>query len=399
MAKIDTFLNQVTTYKGFVGWVLNFIGKTVRVAGKAGETFYYHKDQLMKQLFQASHFDSTYAQRKNLATTFREVLHPIEGRDIQVAKVRGIFASFSKSFATKKPGLDEINEKFEKLKNRHITVLKLSDGNFVNKLKPGDLLFKKNPVATKHIVSLAQRVFKGFTLAKLRDAEGYKYSHVAMYIGNNQIAEAMTDSTGGVQIRKLDINDPRFSKLSDGQSFMVTRPKDSALGKKAVEIANSISCTATSLEDEMPQDRNPHKYAFMNAFRSLFHSCSFGPFARQRYLKQYIDARNKEAPQSFVFHRNFYCSNFVSYCYQAAEGQTVAKEILGADSKPPAAKTRLGKALYRGIWARVNSWKHYRALSEKVKLQYDAKWITPQDLRHFIVGHPKLFTDRILIKQ
>ncbi len=397
MTKINSYLDQVTSYTGFIGWVSHFFGFTIRV--KCGEdTKYYHKDELMKQLFDAAHCTATHAERKNLSRTFLEVLQPIEGKPITAKKVQKVFDYFKENVEQETITAEALREKFECFKTRKLTVLKVSDKSFLDQLKPGDIVFRKIADSASNIVVTAQKIFKGVTLAPLRDREGYKYSHAAIYIGDGQVAEAMTVPNGGVELRRINMLDPEFLDMSNGTQFLISRPQNSEIGKKAVEYAKAISadCTHKPLEKDAGK-KHPHKYAFINALRSLWHSCSFGHFAKQRYLKAYVDAKNNEAPQSFVFFKNFFCSNFVSYCYQAAESQTVIPEIMGSNEMPGASKTVLGKALERGFWSRINSIRYSSALTEKVKFQYDSKWLTPQDLRHFIVGHPNLFADKVLL--
>ncbi len=393
MTKIDAHISQVTAYTGFIGWVLHVFGRTVRVEHR-GKTTYYHKDELVNQLFLAAKATTSHLERKTLSTKVLEVLQPIEGRAITTQKVRWLF----KSFLRQRLAPDELGPKLDTIKNRKLTVLKASDPSFIDKLKPGDLVFKKVPDNVSNIVVTAQKIFRGITRAPFRDRESYKYSHVAIYLGNGQVAEAMTVPNGRVQLRRINMLDPEFMDTSSGMQFLITRPKDQELAKEAVEHAKNISCDCTA-EPLGPNagKKHPHKYAFLNALRSLWHSSSFGHFAKQRYLKAYFDAKNKEAPLSFVFFKDFFCSNFVTYCFQAAESQKVVPEVLGKDAELPKADTLLGKALVRTIWSRINTWRYSRALGEKVQFQYDAKWITPQDLRHFIVGNPKLFTDKILV--
>ncbi|MBS0635117.1 MAG: hypothetical protein JSR37_06610 [Verrucomicrobia bacterium] len=384
--KINTLLSEIKSYSGPIGWVLHLFGRTVRVG-----SVYLHKDQLIQALFKAAHYQATAQERKAVSDSVLEMLNPVVGKELTMSKVKKRFEEFATACSRREPSFERIKQKLDECKLRKLAVFKLNDPTFVERLQPGDLLFKKNPADSDNLVVRAQKITRLFTFATQRDREGYKYSHVAIYLGNNEVAEAVTDSSGAAQIRKINIFDPRFIKPNSQETFTVTRAKNREMAEGAADVARKIAITPSADDSD-----HPHRYAFLNALRSLWHPITFGPFAKVRYLKQYVDDQNDHPPTEFMNPRNFYCSQLVGHCYQTAESRTVVPEILG-DTKPKHSKSMVGHAVKRTLWARVSRWKHYRTFDQRVQMSFDSKWMNPQDFRNFIVSNKELFKDRIYL--
>ncbi len=73
-------------------------------------------------------------------------------------------------------------------------------------------------------------------------------------------------------------------------------------------------------------------------------------------------------------------------------------KLLGENDGPPMGLTRLDTAVFRAIWARLRRIQVWSQMSRHVQMQFDAKRMTPHDLRNFIVTHPNLFQDTFLIQ-
>lgn len=392
---------DIKSYRGICGWVMNLFGKTIRVINKEnGNVRYYNKESLIDKLCQVAHCKKTEtADRKALSTLMIEVLHPIKGKDVTIKKMNKIFKLVSEEFLNKpETSAKELSESLENLKSRKLKHLSLKEDELLTVLKPGDLFFKKNPEDADNIVVKAQRVFQHVSRQSITEREGYKYSHVAMYIGDGYIAESTApDDQSELQVRMVKLEDSRFALHDPRKQYVVSRPADQALAAKAVEIACSIAKSAPPVGKPQAND-NPHKYNKISAARSMLHTVSFGIFAKQRYFKQYTDHTQGDYAHDFMAHKSFYCSNFVAYCYQTAESLDVVPKIIG-DSQPPQLKDRFLKAMCRGIWARVQRWKHLGELDQHVKMKFDAKWMTPHDMRNFVVSNPKVFKDMFVINE
>lgn len=398
-SSIQSSLAQTQQYTGIYGWFQNLIGRAIQVVDpKKGHTLYFNKASLLNQLCQHATAGSLKQGSLELSDLMLQVLNPVKGLPITINKVKLLFRHMGKAMEGQKPTEEELSQKLTLMKNRHLSVMTYTPDKLAQVLKPGDIFFKKNPENSHNVVVRAQRVFRNLTQAKLTDRESYKYSHVAIYVGEGQVAEAVTAQDGGVQIRLVKLDDPRFALDKEhGYEYVITRGEDQALAFKAASLAKSIAKPALPLDDKQ-ENKHAHKYAFINAARSLYHSSSFGLFAKQRYFKQYIDERQHKLPLSFMSAKDFFCSNFVSFCYQTAESQTVIPEKLGVKSEPIKGLTSFGTALFRGIWARYNRWKYIYDLDKHVKMKFDAKWLNPQDFRNFVVGNPTIFKDKMLLQ-
>lgn len=391
------FDKDFKTYTGISGWIRNLFGRAIKVVDDKGHKFYYNKHELLEKLCSASNTSTNGVDKSKLANLMVEVLNPVSGIDLQVEKIKGIFQEIILEFQEKKHSGPELIEKFNQLKNRHLTVLTYQKDELLKNLKVGDLFFKKNPVDTDNIVVKGQKVFYPFLWSKLVEREGYLYSHVAMYLGDGQVAEAVTGQDGGVQVRSIKLEDSRFAlDHKHGCSYLVSRCEDSDLAQEAVRIAKTVVQPAKP-ETEKQVNSNHHKYAFVSAVRSIYHSSGFGIFAKRRYFEQYITQKENQTPMSFMKPKDFFCSNFISYCYQTAESLKVAPKLVGENSKPLKAHTGFGRALFRSLWAHLERWKHIYDLDKHVKMKFDAQWMTPHDFRNFVLSNPTLFNDKFVV--
>ncbi len=386
----------------FAGWVLYLFDCAIRVYDeKAGRNFYLNVDRLITELCRNEE-GTVFPASKKSRTLFLETINPVIRKKIPVEDVTKLFADFRTS-----PFMQQMKEsrdpelvarRLTALKNRHLEVIPFKKETLVQKLKPGDIIFKKQPRESKNVVVLGQWLFNPL-IGGQKERESYKYSHAAIYLGNGKAAEAVPHQKGA-EVRILDLDDPGFA-LKDGAEYLVSRCKDEALAETAAEIGKKTA------QDVGPTDgRHPNetvfKYTKLQAMRSIWHPSSFGPFARYRYLKQYHDDHTNLLPKDFIHLKSFFCSYFVGYCFQTAESRRIMPEILGESDAPPNGITPVDKAIFRGLWARLRRIQTWNQMSEKVQLQYDAKRLTPQDLRNFIIGNEKgraLFSDQYLIQR
>lgn len=407
MLKIDVspnvdhvaLLQQCKASQGFKGRVMNLFSKTIKVVNEQNETVYYHKGDLLNKLCQAANLSTINAyDRTDLSRLLVENLHPVKGIAVTIQKVQGIFADIGAAFKDKPATAEALKDKFEALKIRHLKVMTYDVKTLKEELKIGDLFFKKNPANSNAVVVRAQYVFRNCNLSKMEDIEAYKYSHVAMYVGNGEVAEAVTGQGGGVQLRLIKLEDSRFALDAEEKelSYVISRPANEELAHKAAAVARATTKVVIPLEEKQ-SNKHPHKYAFLNAARSLWHFSTFGLFAKQRYFKQYIDSKRNDGPRNFLVPKNFFCSNFVGFCYQTAESLTVIPKIVGEGSKPSKAHTGFGRAICRDVWARYKRWQSIKQLDQQVQMKYDAKWLTPLDYRNFVVTNPHLFNDKLFV--
>jgi len=403
--------DRLPIYAGLLGsiWgrILNFFDCAIAIEDRNGNCSYVDVTKLAEELLKpdigrpaASQFA---AQTKQVQQLVLEYLHPVIGQPITWEKVEGLFQSFrTNEMLVRLRGADcpgvkaAVQERLESLKVRHLEVLDYGSEQVTRKLKVGDILFKKVHEEDFNPVVLGQTIAYPFMGAP-KEREGYKFSHAAIYLGNGRIAEA-SPHLDGCEVRILPMDDPRFG-LDPTQKtrFLVCRFHDEEIAREAAEIAESVA-QPVSAYNGGPGDATEFQYTKVHALRSLWHSASFGPFARYRYLKQYIDDHNGERPVDFIDLKSFFCSYFVGYCYQTAESRHVMPSILGEEDSPKKGITTFGTALFRGLWARLRRMCHWKEMSEAVKLQFDAKRLTPQNFRNFTTAHPELFRDVLMLR-
>lgn len=402
----NNFFQMVGEIQGFSGWFQSAIlGTAIALEDCSGKTHYIDKAQFVKKFILPT--GSPHAQ--NLATNAEiqkivfQILQPTIGQPIAVDKIhrlarlskKVLFAYSLKHSKTPEEATRVVLKELEEIKYSHLKRVKLNESRLVRILKPGDILFKRNPSGKFNQIVVAQKLRQKFAMG-IKDAEGYKYSHVAMYLGNGKVAEASVSKRKGDEVRVVALRDSRF-KLMKGYSYLVSRCADEKLAKKAVEVMKTVAKPVAPVGVEEGQ-RTPFSYSLFEAPRSIWHSSSFGLFAKYRYLKQYIDYKNKETPKDFMLAKSFFCSYLVGYAYQTAESQIVMPKILGEDDKPIKTYTALGSAIFRGLWARIRRWEHLGDMNRDVKMQFDAKRLSPQSFRSFIKEHPELFRDIAMIE-
>lgn len=395
---------QIDHYEGFLGAILSLFVQTIRVEDEEHHKTYYLKVKgLVKHLCR----DNTevlgdyLSNSEDLNRLALETFNPVIGRRVYTKDVAALFHDFRSSEfmqsikQTYDPLLAEklASAQFEKLKERHLEVLPYDRSILMQKLKPGDIFFKKLPHDAEHPVIFGQKLFQPLIIGE-KERESYKYSHVAIYLGNGKVAEAVPDKHGS-DVRIIDLADPHFA-LEFPKQYLVARCSDEALAATAVAVAAKVA-------DEVGENQGEtsFKYTKFQALRSIWHPYFFGPLSRYRYMKQYIDDHKNQVPVDFIQPKSFFCSYFVGYSYQTAESRSIMPDMLGETDAPLKMLTPIGNAISRGIWARLRRIQFWKGMSERIRLQFDAKRLTPQDFRNFMIGEERgrnLFKDIYLIK-
>ncbi len=375
--------DRLFIYEGLLGSILgrilNAFEWTIAVEDEGGNRVWVDVGSLTKELL-----GGVAPASKRLQNLVLENLQPVIGKEVTWRKVEALFSDFR---TAEQPAV----ERLESLKMRHLEVLDYGSSSVMSKLKPGDIFFKKVHEEDSHPVVLGQSIAYHFMSAP-KEREGHKFSHAAVYLGNGRIAEA-SPHHDGCEVRSVSLDDPRFALDAEHSNrYLVCRFHDESLAREAAQVAESVAQPVVAAE------ATEFKYSKLQALRSIWHSASFGPFARYRYLKQYIDDHKGERPVDFMQKKGFFCSYFVGYCFQTAESRRTMPPILGDEDRPTQGWTTIGSAVFRGLWARLRRLGHWNEMSEAVKLQFDAKRLTPQNLRNFTVAHPELFKDVLMLR-
>ncbi len=385
-----------------IGWLLHLFDRTLLIQDHT-QSYYVTCSHLIEKI--TSHSNKALsphllATSKTIQRLFKEILNPVLGKPTTIQSVHELMHHFqcSPAFASIQTANEDqfaiqaASEELERFKTRSIEVLPYDPVELEKRLKPGDIFFRKQHETNPHLVTKGQRLTRPFIWGPV-EREGFKYSHVAIYLGNGKIAEA-SPSPDKSEVRVIPLTDSHFAlALQSKNGYVIARPTDEKMGLEAARVAARV---ATELKPDGFQETT-HKYTELHAGRSIYHPSFFGPFARHRYLEQYIDDHKNQLPKDFIGLKDFFCSYFVGYCYQTAESRKIMPAILGNKHGPITGFTSIGSSIFRDVWARVKRIQYWKEMSKAVQYTYDAKWLTPQDFRNFNLNHPKLFKDVYLV--
>lgn len=315
----DPLANVYRLEKGLercVGWILSLFDYTMLIKDETHQrSFYVRTCDVVKRLCDVPKYTTDIRidpSTKKIQRLVLKNLNPVIGIDITLDKVIRFYTEFrSLDFInTLRSSKDSAEasahaiERLEKFLEKDITVIPFSASALLKCLQPGDIIFKKLEADQDSIVIFGQKLVAPFIPWK-KEREGYNFSHVLIYLGNGQVAEA---HNGDHIVRKIDISHIDFViDPSSTREYHITRCKDTALAQQAAQIASSMA--------KEPKGCQPNpkklKYDRLLAAQSLFHSPIFSVFARYRYLKHYIDDRNNELPAGFFEAKSFFCSHLI----------------------------------------------------------------------------------------
>lgn len=396
-------------YSCFVGYLLNWMGFAYKVVDDSSHKSFYLSRQGLASLTTAgleTSISISADKSRRVSKRILEILNPVIGKDILVSKIHELAEVIQKQQTIQTTqDVDGLIEKLEEIRDKHLQFLPLVLPLLKNVLKPGDMLFKKQYEDNKNPVCDAQRCFQGFIKGN-KEREAYKFSHVAVYVGDGQIAEAVTRKGTDPQVRVISLDDPHFALMKKNQ-YCVVRPTNKRLGKKAAKVFKSFATPFIPKDaagDNLADEKKPAlKYNYIEAARSLWHSTKFSYFAKQRYLKYYSDYADKLPPTQIISPRQLFCSYAVAMSYQIADALVKRKtppvrlkEIVG--ETPTKYGNRYIRAIVRGIWSRYHAIINGKALEQFVQLKFDALRMNPQDLRNYVLLHPEQFTNKYIIK-
>lgn len=171
----------------------------------------------------------------------------------------------------------------------------------LEKLQPGDIFLSYYPENTDAIAAgLRAGQMLGKIVTPVSTEESHNFVHVAFYVGDGKLSEAVGD---GVRINQIDSE--RF-KLKPGMShgFLVVRPTNRAMAEEACKIAEELSAKHEA-------EPATHKYSIGKAIVSGMSKGSLDQKGLARYLKGACYAHNKIQPMSKNGIREFFCSYFV----------------------------------------------------------------------------------------
>ncbi len=270
------------------------------------------------------------------------------------------------------------------------SVEKVRYDSLENRLKTGDVFLSYYPPGSRDAIATgisAAQYPKG-------DSESHNLVHVAMYVGDGKLSEAVSDG-----VRLNDLAGDRF-RLEPGMKhgFLVIRPKNSNLAEEAARIAKELSASA-------PHVQTNHEYSILKALGASVSDGKLTLDGVKRYLKGAAYAYTGVKPTDANGIREFFCSHFIGWAFQAGESKDVIAKI-NAQLPPnkqivfPEVEDWMSPKDYGQVlenWAADIAKKHFDLLDNAIKLRFDAKKTTPDAFYRFAKDNPELFTIEMMI--
>lgn len=312
-------------------------------------------------------------------------------------------------------------------------------------LKPGDILFFQH--REKKLAWSGVAIVNGQKLAQLwlrgeLEPQSETYTHAAIYIGNGKFAEAVnSDKKEDVRIFSFDDDPKLMLKEGDERSYRVCRPQnhkialraarlakqyadDKTQAKRAASVVQTLKGTgSTTVKEEIakwfkrgeenlanlidkfregiPNDylKTKLNYSLTKAATSVFGDADFRNKAKEQVWRQIIELKNKaEMPRTGEEPTQFFCSEFVTECIQRGNVMQLLPWISKKIKEPIPKLTGNSMADKRITQKWVDRMmKEHPNLLDKLVMQFDPKYVSPQKLRSIIGSNPQLFKDVISI--
>lgn len=291
----------------------------------------------------------------------------------------------------------------ESVKGVKTAALKLSEVERVaygpelkNSLKPGDILLSYYPKSSDVVafgIKGAQSVAR--VLTAQGEGEADNFVHAAMYVGNGKISEAVAD---GIRVNDLSRMEPT---QKSGHKVLVVRHENSALAQEAANIAVEIAA-------DSPQQQAAHGYSILKALGAVVTSDNqLKEDGVKRFLKGAVYTGLGIKPTDANGVREFYCSYFIGWAFQAGEAKDVLEKVNNLLAKsgqritfpeidPTWSPKQQGEVLEK--WATGVVEKHYTLLRDAIQLKLDPKLTTPSHLYNYFMQNPEVYSQVCLVE-
>lgn len=388
------------------GRVLNFFGKAVKVKDDQGAILFVKPETITQQLL--DHRNVSKDTAKLITKRIIEIADPVTTQPLSIRKLNAIFRAFREDTSTSKIETDqEIIDEIEKIKLELDTISPIAFDQSLSEiaayLQPGDLLVRKYHESHDNLICTLQHFF-----SRNGYREAYKCSHLAVYLGDidgkKWIAEASMPHEGEAEIRRIELDDPRFSPRPMNQ-YIIIRNNDPEEAAKMGRLAQNYVLKMNPGQELGTEDyEGGARYTFFEAARSLWHLPNLGPYGRHRVLKYYADYKNKIPFEYLGKERKFFCSHFALVMESLAEMSKSAdfQEFISKHEVPAlydANKTgialkisKLWYSIRKGLWARKLAFFHKNEIKNTVHTHLDPLRSSPQDTVVYMMEDPKHYT-------
>ncbi|HEV8053019.1 MAG TPA: hypothetical protein VGP47_11045, partial [Parachlamydiaceae bacterium] len=218
-----TSFDSLTKYTGHRGKFLHFFGQTIKAwDADSNQYIYYSKNKLVKNLIGEN---AGHAKVKRVTEKILEIVNPYTREKISTSALKKCYNSVAHQSGSFEEGLNRL----EAVKNQNPIFNQLfyeqNISEVGDQLQPGDIIARKYHEDNPNPICDLQKFFR-----KPDFRESYKHSHLAIYLGKNSdgkhwVAEASLPHANEPQIRRLQLDDERFS-LKDKNQYVVIRNND-----------------------------------------------------------------------------------------------------------------------------------------------------------------------------
>ena len=265
-------------------------------------------------------------------------------------------------------------------------------------LQPGDIVFFQNIGSYTSLADLF--VSNGQWFAKLwtegsLDYLSETFTHVGIYLGNGQMAEAQRNQLGE-DVRIISWDDP-YMRLQPGSGwqYVIYRPKNNEIAIHAANLARRFaedkSLIKAAIEkgqvELLPELKTKFSYSQFAAVHAIFKSSLFSLEAKKRALAQLIQLYNNiETPLLKNWaSQGFYCSFLVAECLQQGNILHLFNSLQDQVGRLPRLKGEKPIEEEKIMTAWIdNALKEYPTLLDDLVMQFNPQYISPQKLWQFV---------------
>lgn len=402
-SSLTTSSLKITPLNTFVGKFLNFLGKAVKVQSDNGNIIYVKPETITDQLL--SHRQLTGDTIKLVTKRIIEIADPNTTQPLSFHKLEQIFQKFRADeqilpLSSDKQVIAEMEKIKLQLSEIPSIIFENSLSEIVDHLQPGDFLIRKYHEKHDNLICTLQKFFhrNGYR-------EAYKCSHLAIYLGEINgkpwIAEASMPHENEVEVRRIELDDPRFSPREMNQ-YLIIRNRNLDEGITTANLARDFTIKmfpeTEGIASSIDVDGS-YKYSFFEAARSLWHLPNLGPYGRHRVFKYYSDHKNNIPFEYLGRERKFFCSHFALAMESLAELEN-SKQFNDFIATHPVPKlynenksglalkvSKLWYSIRKGLWAREMAIFHKKAIMEGMHTHLDPLRSSPQDVVIYMMQH------------
>lgn len=257
-------------------------------------------------------------------------------------------------------------------------------------LKPGDILIKYSDGVVYNIdrqIWLGHKITLSTRGYKFNLPDPWRITHCLLAQGGSRISDA-NEVTNGPNIRTIDFFKHKVFDDSLSVRYMIFRPKDPQIGLQAAIDAQKF--TVPFVPDPQLVDTTAH-FAHNRGAYAMIVPAKMTKEGVKRFIKAAIYGqilhRDEQVPSKKNGLRDYYCSYFINWCYQSAEGDRLFKN-LGIQMKRTDFETN-GRPDPQKVSAAAKKLAGNPQIARAIRnivFNKDAKWANPIDTLDIVMN-------------